>query len=85
MDGGPAVGAGVMADNDRGERYPALIGCIGQARRGQRTEILRVAARFLIETLAAKGDSSAMPSFALRRRAILTARAALNGSRARRH
>jgi len=53
--------------------YPALVGCIGEARRGRPAELQRVAARILVEGLRGRITPSAY------RAAILAARVALDG------
>lgn len=58
-------------------RYPALAGCICEARPPNPDELKKVASRMLSETSAAQGPA---PSFAAKRAVLRAARAALAGA-----
>jgi hypothetical protein len=59
------------------QRYPAIAGCICEARRPNPAELKKVASRMLSETSTVRG---AVSSFTTRRAALRAARAALSGT-----
>ena len=72
---------GIEAKDGPHWHYPALVGCIQQARRGRPAEVRRVATRILADILRQADGLRPVASFTERRQAILAARAALNGYR----